>query len=213
MWVAMFVSFSAYTPLFFWARGNMSIDPVYWWKVRFHRSSTDEHTIDPDGKKRRAMGLIAYVHPPNFHGIVRSTYSCTYSYPLVFALIILPFSVVRWTSKFGSGKHSLTPETFATQSIYSLSGTFNVLLFLFTRTGLLVPHGQRGALRRAFWRSSDGSVIDVEVSVSRWEEQMVDRAGPIQTRPREGYPMPLKALPSIDDRSSFHGSVHKVEAH
>ncbi|KAF7972377.1 hypothetical protein HWV62_18086 [Athelia sp. TMB] len=64
MWVAMFVSFAAYTPLFFWARGNMSVDPAYWWKIRFHKNATDEHTIDPDGKKRRAMGLIAYVPSP-----------------------------------------------------------------------------------------------------------------------------------------------------
>ncbi|KZP09515.1 hypothetical protein FIBSPDRAFT_681977, partial [Athelia psychrophila] len=113
MWAAMFGSFLAYTPLFFWARGNLSIDPAHWWKIRLHRSLSDEHSIDPDGRKRRAMGLIAY--------------------PLVFALIILPFSVVRWTSNFGTGKHKLTALTFATQFLYSLTGTFNVLLFLFTR--------------------------------------------------------------------------------
>lgn len=59
MWVAMFVSFLAYTPLFLWARGNLSVDPAHWWKIRFHKSISDEHTIDPDGRKRRAMGLIA----------------------------------------------------------------------------------------------------------------------------------------------------------
>ncbi|KZP09505.1 hypothetical protein FIBSPDRAFT_679383, partial [Athelia psychrophila] len=117
MWAAMLVSFLAYTPLFFWARGNLRIAPAYWWKIRFHKIIPDEYNIDPDGQKRRAMGLIAY--------------------PLVFALIVLPLSVVRWTSDFGTSKHKLVVLTFATQFLHSLSGAFNVLLFLFTRSGLL----------------------------------------------------------------------------
>ncbi|KZP09500.1 hypothetical protein FIBSPDRAFT_963895 [Athelia psychrophila] len=193
MWVAMFVSFLAYTPLFFWARGNLSIDPAHWWKIHLHKNISEKHSFDPDGRKRRAMGLIAY--------------------PLVFALIILPFSVVRWTSNFGTGKNKLTVLTFATQFLYSLSGTFNVLLFIFTRTGLLIPHGTRARVRRAFFHSSDGStsVGDIEVAEARWAfEELPGRTLSIQRNMAAGPPVPLKGLPNFDDRSSYRGSVHKV---
>ena len=55
---AMFISFIAYIPLFFWARGNITIDRVHWWKVDFHRA-TDVGGNDKDGRKRRAYGMIA----------------------------------------------------------------------------------------------------------------------------------------------------------
>ena len=55
---AMFISFIAYIPLFFWARGNITIDRVRWWKVDFH-NAIDVEGDDKDGRKRRAFGMIA----------------------------------------------------------------------------------------------------------------------------------------------------------
>ena len=67
-----------------------------------------------------------------------------YSYPIVFAVTTLPLSVVRWKSGFGSSRRSYPTATFVVEFIYSLSGAFNVLLFLFTRADLLLPHNRLG---------------------------------------------------------------------
>jgi hypothetical protein len=62
-----------------------------------------------------------------------------HSYPLVFAVVALPLSVVRWSTGFGSAEPT---ATFAVEFIYSLSGALNVLLFLFTRSPLLLPRNK-----------------------------------------------------------------------
>jgi hypothetical protein len=53
----MFVSFITYTPLFFWARGHITVSSTHWWKFRVHKEVVQ--TIDPDGRNRRAIGMIA----------------------------------------------------------------------------------------------------------------------------------------------------------
>jgi hypothetical protein len=65
-----------------------------------------------------------------------------YSYPIVFAVTTLPLSVVRWKSGFGSIRRRYPTATFVVEFFYSLSGAFNVLLFLFTRSNLLLPHNR-----------------------------------------------------------------------
>jgi hypothetical protein len=67
------------------------------------------------------------------------------SYPLVFATITLPLSVVRWRSGFGSTLH-LATATFVVEFLYSLSGALNVLLLVFTRSKLLKSQGGRSGL-------------------------------------------------------------------
>jgi len=57
----MFISFLTYTPLFFWARGNISVSPTHWWKFRMHQGKDVVQDIDPDGRKRRSIGMIASV--------------------------------------------------------------------------------------------------------------------------------------------------------
>src|SRR5882762_2850089 len=66
------------------------------------------------------------------------------SYPIVFAVTTLPISVVRWKSGFGSIRRQFPTETFIFEFIYSLSGALNVLLFLFTRSDLLLPRNRLG---------------------------------------------------------------------
>src|ERR1700733_9555763 len=67
-----------------------------------------------------------------------------YSYPVVFAVITLPLGAVRWSSGFGRKRHRLPTATFVVEFIYSLSGALNVLLFLFTRSDLLLPRNRLG---------------------------------------------------------------------
>lgn len=57
----MFLSFIAYTPLFFWARGNLTVSPTHWWKFEVHTDKNVVQDLDPDGRKRRAIGMIAFV--------------------------------------------------------------------------------------------------------------------------------------------------------
>jgi len=119
VWLTMFVCFLTYTPLFFLARGNIAVSPTHWWKFKLYKDKDVVEDIDPDGRKRRAIGMIAY--------------------PLVFAILALPLSVVRWRTGFGASGRQLPTATFVVEFIYSLSGTLNVLLFLFTRSDLLLP--------------------------------------------------------------------------
>ena len=63
MWVNLGVSALVYIILFFWARGNITVNPTYWWKVELHKRS-DMQTIDPDGRRRRSLGLIVYASFP-----------------------------------------------------------------------------------------------------------------------------------------------------
>jgi hypothetical protein len=60
VWATMFISFLTYTPLFFWARGNITVSTTHWWKFRIHKEAIQ--TIDPDGRKRRSIGMIAFVY-------------------------------------------------------------------------------------------------------------------------------------------------------
>lgn len=60
-------------------------------------------------------------------------------YPIVFAVLALPYSVVRWKTHFSSAAHPLPAATFGVYVSFGLSGAFNVLLFLFTRRELLLP--------------------------------------------------------------------------
>jgi hypothetical protein len=64
-----------------------------------------------------------------------------HSYPIVFAVVALPLSVVRWTTGFGSTTRHMPAATFAVEFIYSLSGALNVGLILLTRSPLLLPRG------------------------------------------------------------------------
>ena len=64
------------------------------------------------------------------------------SYPFVYFMLVIPTSVVRWVSGFGSGGKVLpSAATLATECIYSLSGLANVFIFLFTRSDLFMEGG------------------------------------------------------------------------
>jgi hypothetical protein len=61
----------------------------------------------------------------------------TILYPIVYCITILPLSIVRWNT-FRTKK--LNPvATFAVMVLFALSGVFNALLYLLTRTRLFQP--------------------------------------------------------------------------
>ena len=62
--------------------------------------------------------------------------SSSYSYPLVYALVVLPVSAARW-SQF-SGRHVPSAATFFGVSMHNLSGAVNVFLLLTVRPQLLL---------------------------------------------------------------------------
>ena len=58
------------------------------------------------------------------------------SYPLVYSVLILPLSIVRWS--FFGGQAVPSAATFIVFFLYCLSGAMNVTLLLFTRPKLLL---------------------------------------------------------------------------
>lgn len=132
----MFVSFLTYTLLFFWARGNFSAGEKSWWRCKIgHRSIGTE--------QRTSFRMIVSVRF-NLLTILPSSDITIHRYPIVFAVTTLPLSVVRWKSGFGNNGHNFATATFTVESIYSLSGALNVLLFLSTRRDLLLPGNKLG---------------------------------------------------------------------
>jgi hypothetical protein len=132
------VSILAYIPLFFWARGNITVSTEHWWKITFHSSKENIQGIDPDGRRRRSLGMIAYVMLFSRSG-PQSDNIAVHSYPLVYSVIVLPLSVVRWITGFGTNPHQMSSAaTIIVISIYSLSGALNAMLFLLTRSDLLL---------------------------------------------------------------------------
>ncbi|KIM87344.1 hypothetical protein PILCRDRAFT_85839 [Piloderma croceum F 1598] len=119
VWVMVFGSFLTYIPLFLFARGNITISETHWWRFKIERSENriQIQLNDPDDWRR--------------------------SYPLVFAVIALPISVVHWSSGFGSTLPHLATATFIFEFLYSLSGTLNVLLLVFAHSKLLRSQGGR----------------------------------------------------------------------
>jgi hypothetical protein len=59
LWITMIVSFLTYTPLFFWARGIITVSSSHWWKFQVHKKPV--LVIDPDGMKRRSIAMISFV--------------------------------------------------------------------------------------------------------------------------------------------------------
>ncbi|KAF9527370.1 hypothetical protein CPB83DRAFT_876503 [Crepidotus variabilis] len=117
-WFTLGVLLFAYTPLFFWVRGNIVIHDPQWWKFHFQRA--DETDPEIRAKRKRAFVMAAY--------------------PAVYCINILPFSVVRWIT-FSHAEKNTAAATFAVTSIYGLSGLFNVILLLSTKpdAGLFGP--------------------------------------------------------------------------
>src|ERR1700735_4014890 len=137
LWLTLFVSILSYIPLFFWAQGYITVDPQRWWKFRFHkRIGHDAQSDDADRQsRRRSLGMIAYVPFFLSNLDIQSLIVNILSYPLVYSVLVLPLSIVRWIG-FSQEKQIPSVATFIVINIYALSGAFNALLLLWTRSGL-----------------------------------------------------------------------------
>jgi len=124
MWSALLLSLILYPLLLFWTRGNITVSPEDpWWKVKLHRRAGNE---DP------RMRHLSYA---------------MISYAVMYAIMVLPMSVVRWI-KFvldhqGGTSEVPVPATFTVVSLYHLIGVTNILLFFFTRKNVLGFKGNR----------------------------------------------------------------------
>lgn len=145
MWIALSISVITYVPLFLVARGTLRVNPNHWWKFKLY----GQGDARLEGQRRRAIGMIAY--------------------PVVYFILVIPTSVVRWVSGFGSATKTLpSAATLASECIFSLSGLANVIIYLFTRSDLFMVGNteSRGhSLRKAALPPPDASeASDVELS-------------------------------------------------
>ncbi|TDL26008.1 hypothetical protein BD410DRAFT_560778 [Rickenella mellea] len=123
LWITLGVSTGLYVPLFLWNRGNLAVDSKYWWKVEVHLHPRSESEYDDEKGKsfRKRPGLPSLA---------------ILAYPLIYCILVLPLSVVRWITFH---HHQLPPAaTFAVIFLFSLSGAANVILLLSTRPNLLL---------------------------------------------------------------------------
>ncbi|KAI0066270.1 hypothetical protein BV25DRAFT_1879414 [Artomyces pyxidatus] len=112
-WVTLFFSLLAYVPLYFWSRGNLSVDQNTWWRFHIHRRAAVQ---DFDGQGWRALSMLAY--------------------PVIYCILVIPLSIARWR---GFSGHTVpSSATFFSIVLYNLSGFCNVVLLLTTRPQLLL---------------------------------------------------------------------------
>ncbi|KAF8893529.1 hypothetical protein BD779DRAFT_1506741 [Infundibulicybe gibba] len=119
LWITLGFSIVAYVLLFFWSRGNITVNENSWWKFKIHR----RHSLSDEEDGERGYSLTLLPIP--------------YSYPVVYSILILPLSVVRWIGfvqeRGGKPSNIASSATITVIAIYGLSGLFNVILLLTTR--------------------------------------------------------------------------------
>lgn len=122
MWLALFVSVFVYVPLFMWGRGYLTVDRTHWWRIGVRTRPL------PRGAEE---GQNARVRPPRLSLAILG-------YPVIYSIIILPLSIVRWITFAAGDKAVKSAGTFAVIFLFGLSGAANVLLLLTTRPNLLL---------------------------------------------------------------------------
>lgn len=150
LWFAAFVNIILYTLLFFRVRGNITVDPLNWRRVRFkwHRYGGQGRTAGGEGYfdsvARGARGGEAG------KDAAKEALSMIW-YPVTYTILVLPLSIVRWSTFRPPGRtepHVPFAVTSVVIVIFSLSGAANVVLILWTRKNLLL-FGQRGVVNPA----------------------------------------------------------------
>ena len=63
-------------------------------------------------------------------------------YPVIYSIVTIPLTAVRFKTNFGQKQNLHPVATFAAIFIYSLSGFFNALLFMLTRKDLLFTNSR-----------------------------------------------------------------------
>ncbi|KAF8915566.1 hypothetical protein CPB85DRAFT_413173 [Mucidula mucida] len=128
-WITLGVSLILYVTLFLWSMGNVNFSATSWWKMAVLRRPNNTEDF---AKRGKPWDMLAY--------------------PIVYSILILPLSIVRWitfNSDSALSGASTSAVTMVVLSIYGLSGFFSVLLLLLTRPdtllfGRAVPTPVRG---------------------------------------------------------------------
>jgi len=87
-----------------------------WWKFRVHGK---QNVDDEQGRRRLFLATIAY--------------------PVSYAILVAPLSIVRWLQNAGSYQELISSaDSLAVGAVFGLSGIVNVVLFLLIRPNLLL---------------------------------------------------------------------------
>jgi hypothetical protein len=127
IWVALFASIVLNIPVFLWATGRLFVDKK---RPYFHLSFANGATPN-----RATLRLLMYaLHVTFMLRIILTNKS--FSYPVAYALVVLPTSIARWL-RFSHHPVSSASQFFGA-AMFNLSGAVNVLLFLVSQSELLL---------------------------------------------------------------------------
>jgi len=127
LWLALVISFLAYIPLSFLAQGRITLSEQKWWKFQINKNSS-----------------LTYARQRLFYTMI--------VYPVVYSIIVLPFSIVRWY-ELTHGISNLVSQL-STKALWGLSGVLDVSVFLLTRPNVLLFDDQPGSYGQPSARSS-----------------------------------------------------------
>ncbi|KZV92206.1 hypothetical protein EXIGLDRAFT_769185 [Exidia glandulosa HHB12029] len=118
LWSSTGLSILLYVPMFLRIRGNLEVDPSRFWRISLRRTPTPIEVFGPTTRladQSRKMLM----------------------YPVVYIVLSVPFSVMRWAANF-RGTHTVdTPWYFLCISLHNCEGLANVLLLTMTRPSIL----------------------------------------------------------------------------
>ncbi|KZP09496.1 hypothetical protein FIBSPDRAFT_1051795 [Athelia psychrophila] len=202
LWLTMLVSLITYTLIFLWARGNLTVSSTRWWDIRVHHAFGGSNGYQWQQGPICADDRVSKASPLPVSDLTLSSSS----YPIVFTVLVLPLSIVRF-KYFGKAAATVPPAaTFVVQCLYSLSGALNVTLFLTTRSGLLLPK-PTPAISTALLHS--GAESDAENGLGQLRGSVAIEGGSLSLRhPHSTYmrsvergerPIALTALPGATD--------------
>ena len=146
MWIAAFISLILYFPLYFCLVGYIEVDVERWWSIRL---STTAEVRKPPAKKAYLMLLFVFFvfsYFPfsishHFHLPLQNkkrtflTFTSPYRYPVSYVILVLPDSICRWM-EFRNQLQIPSAAILFSTSIFGLSGLVNVVLLLYTRSGI-----------------------------------------------------------------------------
>jgi len=126
-WIALFGSILLYIPLFLLAF-DLIRTGTEWYRPRAEI---------PRLRRARYDGPNQNVEAPHRNRRLWSTIL----YPILYCILVLPLSIVRWLD-FG-GASTKAAATLTVVAIFGLSGALNAMLYAFTRTRFFQPVGER----------------------------------------------------------------------
>lgn len=124
-WLSMASSVLLYVPVYLRIRGNLHVEGAGWRLTTLRRPQLQRI----DGR---------------FNPVLQSRKMLLY--PIVYTVLIVPISVLRWIVNFTRVQHVAAPLYFLFISIFYLGGLANVLLLVFTRPNVLGFSRGAGAL-------------------------------------------------------------------